>query len=331
MTATHAGTERQTGRFLLLAERLGLAAIFAITVIGFALAAPDTFPTSGNWSAIVSSQSVTAVIAVALVVTLTAGNFDLSVGSVAVLCSIVAAGLMSRSGLALVPASAVVLAIALAIGLLNGVLVAYARLDSLIVTLGTSTVIGGVISLYSDDLAVAEGVSSKLLDFGTAETLGLPRIALASLVIVGACWWVLSETPLGRRLTAIGSNSRAAELAGVRVRRLTLVTFLWSGGLAGLAGILLLAQQGTGNPAISGIAFMLPALAAAFLGASAFTPGQFNVPGTILALLLVASIVSGLTLLDADTWVEPVVNGAALIIAVGVSTAFRRQRLGAAG
>lgn len=315
-------------RALLLAERFGLALIFVAVVAIFSSALPDTFLTSSNWSAIVSSQAITALIAVALVVTLTTGGFDLSVGSVAVLASIVASSLMAKNGWGLVPACLAALAVAVVVGTINGILVAYGGLDSLIVTLGSATVIEGIVSLTSNNQAIVGNISPDLLELGRNTTFGVPQLALISLAFCAVCWWVLSETPLGRWLGAIGSNSRAAELVGVRVRRLRLLTFLWSAGLAGIAGILLLAQQGSGNPAVNGIAFVLPALAAAFLGASAFFPGRFNVPGTILALLLVAVIVSGLTLLNVETWIEPVVNGLILIIAVGVSSLLRRQRLG---
>jgi ribose transport system permease protein len=324
---------RTAGRqhsWLHLAERFGLLALFVVVVVYFCLTKPDTFATAANMRAVLTSQAVIAVAALALMIPLVAGNFDLSVGALAVASSILSAGLMSRTGLPLGLAIVLTLCFSTACGALNGALVAYARLDSLIATLGTSTVLTGLISYYSHDLSITSNISSGIVNLGTHNTLGIPRLVLVAAVVVIVVAYLMTQTPLGRKLRAIGSNNAAAQLVGIRVSRLTLTSFVLSGALAGIAGLLMLAQQGAGNPAVGAIQFLIPVLAAVFLGASAFYPGEYNVPGTILGMLFIAVLVSGLTLSGAPPWVESVVTGAALVIAVGISAAFRRQRMGSA-
>ncbi|MBS1878300.1 MAG: ABC transporter permease [Actinobacteria bacterium] len=311
-----------------LAERFGILAIFVAIFVAFAIAQPETFLSAGNLRAIVSSQSVVAVVALGLMVPLVAGDFDLSVGTVAVAGSIVAATTMA-DGWALLPACGLTLLFGAVCGAVNGALVAYGGLNGLIATLGSATVLTGLISWHTHDLSISEGISPALSDLGTKNVLGVPGLALVAVAAALVVAYLMMATPFGRKLAAVGSSRAAAQLVGVRVRRMVFISFVCSALLGSLAGLLLVAQQGSGNPALSGFTLLLPALAAVYLGASAFLPGEFNVPGTVLGLLLVAVLVSGLTLAGAAAWVQSVVQGMALIIAVGTSSALRRRRMGA--
>lgn len=313
---------------LYFSERFGLVALLAAATLFFLVSQP-AFGTTANVDAILSSQAVILILALGLIVPLLAGNFDLSVGAIASASSIVAASFMVKHGWPVIPALLLGMGFALVIGLANGCLVAYVHLDGLIATLGTSIVLEGLISWFTNDLAIP-GIPTSITNLATNTVLGIPVIALIAVGVALVMMYVTTQTPVGRKLTAIGSNRDAAALVGIRVPHLELLSFVTSAGLAGAAGVLLLAQQGSGNPAVDPISLVLPALAAVYLGASAITPGQFNIPGAIIGLMLVAVLISGLTLGGANAWVQSVVNGAALIIAVGTSTALRRRRLGAA-
>lgn len=315
-------------RGLELAERFGLLVLFLLVLAVFSILHPDVFATADNARVIVSSSAVVAVVGLALMVPLVAGGFDLSVGSVAVVSSIAVASASWEHGWPLGLACVLALVIGLVIGVINGLLVARLHIDGLIATLATAFILGGLISLYTDDLTITTTGESPLSTIGSDNLAGIPIIALLAGLMAVIVWYVLSHTPVGRKLTAIGSNREAAHLVGVRVDRLVFGSYVTSAVIAAGAGILLLAQQGSANPAHEGLLLVIPALAAVFLGASAFTPGRFNVLGMIVGLLLVASFVSGLTLSGAEPWVERVFEGSALLIAVGASTAFRRRRLG---
>ncbi|WP_250282446.1 MULTISPECIES: ABC transporter permease [unclassified Frankia] len=316
-------------RWLSLGERFGLLVLIVAIIVAWSVRFPDTFATVHNWQIIGSSQSVNLIIALALMVPLLSNNFDLSVGSTASLASMLTAGLMARNGWNLLEAVLMVLVIGLLIGAVNGLLVTRFGLNGLIATLGSATVLDGTQSWYSHNLSISSGFSQKLVDFGTATVWKIPWLTVVALLIALVTGYVVAQTPFGRRLVAVGSSSPAARLVGVRVDRLVLASYMTSGGLAAAGGVLLLAQQGSATPGTTGIGVLLPALAAVYLGASTWTPGQFNVVGTILGLVLVAVIVSGLTLGGAATWVSGVADGGALILAVGASAAFRRRRRGA--
>lgn len=282
------------------------------------------FPTAANLSVLTANQTVVALVALAVMFPLISGYFDFSAGSIAALSSVITAALMSRGSAPLWVAVGLALLASLVIGAVNGVLVSYLRMNAFITTLAAATLIGGLIQWYTKGTTITTGISPALTTFGSARFLGVPRVVYLVLLVMLGCWYVLAQTPLGRTLYAIGSNAKAAHLVGMKVKRDVLLTFVASGGLAGLAGVLLTARTG-GATADGGTSLLFPALAAVFLGATAFTPGRFNVFGTIVGVLFVSVAVSGLTLSGASAWVDPVFNGCALLVAVGLSTYLGRN------
>lgn len=315
-----------------LLERYALV-VLGIAIFLFFAVNPDTpqFATSANLKNILSSQAVLGILVIATMIPLIAGHIDLSVGPGAGLCSLLCAGMMSKAGMDLGPAIAISVAAGVAIGAVNAALIAGIGINSIVVTLGTSSVIGALVLWYSGGVSIVTGVSTNLTDIGRDQFLGVPQPFWILLVIAAIAYYVLNQTPFGRYLYSVGSSPRAAELVGLPVRQLTCLSFLCSGFLAGLTGVLLVAVQGGGNPLL-GPTFTLPALAGVFLGATAITPGRYNVIGGILAIFLVAISVNGLTLLGAEAWVSDMFNGLALLLGVGVSvlSGKRRHRRGPA-
>jgi ribose transport system permease protein len=190
--------------------------------------------------------------------------------------------------------------------------------------LGTATLVGGLVSLYTKDQVIL-GMPQGLIDFGTLNWLGVPRVVwlLAAVALVIA--YILGHTVYGRRLLSVGANPRAARLVGIRVPLVVMASFVIAGALAGVAGLVELARTGSGNPQV-GPGYTLAALAAAFLGSTTIRPGRFNVPGTIVGVFFVAVSVNGLTLAGAADWVDPVFNGAAVVVAVSASTVLAHRR-----
>lgn len=322
---------RTVGRIALDAlERFALVLLLVAFVLVFALWKPDQFPTSANIQALLQSQAVNAVVALAVIVPLVTGRFDLSIGSTLTLTSLITAGMMSRHGMALVPAMGLGLGLGLVIGSINGFFVSYMGVSSLVVTLASATVMGGVIALYSGGEIISGGISHELTKLGTEKIFGLPTLFVLMLVIAVAVWYLLALTPFGRRLTAIGSSEAAAQLVGIRVKRVIFLSFVASAFLGAVAGLLQIANQGSANPTTGGLEIMLPALSGAFLGATVFTPGRYNVPGTIVGLFVVAVLVNGLALVGANPAITPIVNGVAVMAAVTLSTYLRRRRSGEA-
>ena len=200
-------------------------------------------------------------------------------------------------------------------------------MNSFVTTLASATLLGGLIQWYTDGQALANNISPTLTAFGSSTWLGVPRPVYVVGILVLACWYALTHTPFGRSLYAIGDNPRAARLVGMPNARYTLTAFITSGTLAGIAGVILTART-AGATADNGTTMLFPALAAVFLGATAIQPGRFNVWGTVVGVTLVAVSVSGLTLAGASNWVNPVFNGLALALAVGISSYLSRQTKG---
>ncbi|MFJ9543950.1 ABC transporter permease [Streptomyces sp. NPDC101225] len=317
---------QRTSSLAWFAERYALVALLLALVIFFAVysGTSETFLTAVNLRNVAGNESVIALAALAAMVPLISGQFDVSVGAVLGMAQIVTASAMAH-GLPLYLAVVIALICAAIVGLVNGWLVAYIGTNSFIITLASATLVGGLVSLYSHDQVILQGISPSLVAFGSLNFLGIPRVVWlvgAAALILG---YGLGWTVPGRVLTSVGSNARAAGLVGMPVKRAVLSSFVVCALLAGIAGVLQVARTGTGNPAI-GSSYTLSALSAAFLGATTLRPGRFNVAGTLVGVAFVALSVNGLTLAGVADWVDPVFTGAALTIAVAVSTVFGRQR-----
>jgi ribose transport system permease protein len=288
-------------------------------------ASSSTFPTAANLTNVVAGQSVIVVLALASLFPLVGGNFDFSVAAVASAVSVVVVSAMARFHLPLVVALCLGLLFSAIVGAINGVLVAYLQMNAFVTTLGAATLLGGGIQWYTHGTPIFEGISPALTNFGSEKWLGLPRVTYVVAFVVLGAWFAHRQTRAGRRLVAIGSNPRSAQLVGIRVAHLTFGSFVASGMLSGVAGILMTARNGT-SAIDSGTTLLFPALTAVFLGATAIDPGRFNVFGTVFGVAVVAVSVSGLTLAGAADWINAVFDGAGLIIAVGVSTYLGRRR-----
>lgn len=300
-----------------------------ISIAAFSLLRPDTFATASNARTIAVENAVLAILALAVMIPLVCDEFDLSPAATMGLASVLAAGLADKQGLSFVPMTIVVLGVGIAVGAVNGALVVVAKLPSIIVTLGTSTVVGGFIQLYTNGEVIFKGVPQPLRDLGQAKvaTVGLPVVIM--LVLALLLWFVFDKRPWGRRMYAVGSSAEASRLAGVDVERIRFSAFVLAGLLAAIAGYLLTARVGSGSPTASAN-FLLPAFAAAFLSSAAFRVGFFNIWGVVLSVYFLAVGVTGLKFLGADFWVDPVFNGTALIVAVAVSRMPARRRRRAA-
>lgn len=310
-----------------LAERYALVGLWIAVCLMFSVLPQTrhTFPTVTNVQQILSNQAAVTIVAVGAIFPLVAGAFDLSVGAIAGISAVGCASAMSRFHLPLAAAILVGLGLASLTGIGNGFLVARVRLNSLIVTLGVYTFLTGVITWYTGGNNITTGVSGALSSFGASNWIGIPSVLYVVVIVVFVAWYVLGHTPFGRYVHAVGSNPRAARLVGIKVQRETFLCFLASGFLAGVTGIIMVATNG-GAVISEGPDLLFPILTAVFLSATTITPGTYNVMGTVVGVLLVASSVSGLTLAGAADWVGDVFDGAALVLAVAVSTLVARRQ-----
>lgn len=326
-TPTNRRNTRRARSMMARVEPYALLGLLALLLIFFSVlpASSGTFPTAANLAFLTGNQAITMLLAVALVVPLVSGHFDFSVGAVAAATSVLAASLMSSLGWPVALAIAGALLGGMAIGAVNGFLVARFGMNSFVSTLGMATLLGGLIQLRTGGRPIIAGISPGLTRFGSSTWFGIPRIVYVVLLVVVLVWYLLAHTPYGRSLYAIGSNVRAAQLVGLPIRQYTHLAFITSSTLSAVAGVVLTARTG-GATADPGMTLLFPALAAVFLGATAVQPGRFNVWGTVIGVVFVSVSVSGLTLAGADAWVNPVFNGVALLVAVAVSSLLARRR-----
>jgi ribose transport system permease protein len=206
------------------------------------------------------------------------------------------------------------------IGVVSGFVVVKLRVNSLIATLGMSEVLSAFQLYLSQNHQVSYGFSSTFVDIGNGKVFGIPYLDLYLLVIALVIWFVLEQTPLGRRMLAVGGNRDAAKLAGISSDRIVWGSLIASGAIASLAGVMYTAQVGAYTSDI-GQGYLFPALAAVFFGASQLTQRP-NVWGTLIAFFALAFGIQGLTLqFGAGTfWVSPLFQGTALILAVAVAS-----------
>lgn len=312
-------------------ERFALPALLGFSLLFFSLW-PKTgplFASAANFQEVASDNVYIGVLALASLFPLVCGEFDFSVGQNAGFTQIVVATAMARFHVPLVWAIVLAVACGALVGVANGNTVARLGVNSLIVTLGTSGVLLGIVEWYTQSQSITTGISSALFQFGSRDTLGIPDVVLLLAVAALVVYYLLEHTPYGRYLTSIGSNARAARLVGLRVERLKFSAFVLSGALAGVAGVLLVAKNGSASPEAGSVTDTLQALAAVYLGATSIRPGRFNVLGAMLAVYFIGFSVSGLAIAGVQSWVSQVFSGAALFIAVVVSTVIRRRRIGA--
>jgi ribose transport system permease protein len=303
-------------------ERLALLLAWAFVIIVFGAVRPTTFLTWANFSAILGSQAVLVVVALGLTLTLTAGDYDLSIASVLSLAGTVLAVLNARNDVPIVWAIAAALAIGAAVGFINGFFVIYFRINSMIVTLGVGTFVHGV-TLWLGNQETISGISSGLVEAVIVRRLfGVPLSFYYALTLCVIIWYVFSYTVLGRRLLFVGRGREIARLSGIRVDRLRWGCFIVSGLMGAIAGILYVGTVAAADPN-SGLSFLLPAFAAAFLGATSINPGRFNPWGTMISVYFLVTGITGLSILGVSTFIQDLFYGGALVVSVTLSQIVR--------
>lgn len=306
-------------------EAYALPIAWLVLIVVFSALEPSTFFTAANFQTILGSQSILVLLTVALTIPLIAGEFDLSIGAVMGLSAMITAWMNATLGLPLGLCVAVAMMSAVVIGFVNGVLVVTIGVNALIATLGMATLVTGV-SYSTTNYLIVAGVDRALVAFASSRILGLPLSFYYTVLVTLMIWFWLRYTPSGRHLAFVGGNRDAARLTGLRVNRLRYGAFLACAILAAFAGILLTGTLGSSDPN-NGPNLLLPAFAAAFLGATTIRPGHFNPWGSLVAVYFLVTGITGLQMLGLRSWIQDLFYGGALIIAVVLARASSRKRV----
>jgi rhamnose transport system permease protein len=299
------------------AREVSLIGVLAILVLGVSLKEPR-FLNAQNLRDILLNVTIVALLAVGQTIVVVTRNIDLSVGSVLGITAFATGVMFADHHMPIVLVFILGMLFGAFFGLINGAMVAFARVPSLVITLGTLYVIRGIDFAWAHGRQInAADMPDSFLNLGSSSILGvpvLPLITLAVLLIVGQ---VMRSARMGRELYAIGSNPDAAALAGIRVSRRVLGAFVASGALAGLAGVLWAARYGTLD-ANAANGFELNVVAAVVVGGVAIFGGSGTVYGAALGALLLACIRSSLVVLQINPFWEQAINGALLLVAIGL-------------
>lgn len=304
----------QQRRLRLLVYRYAVVMALALFAVGFSILLPTTFFTLGNFRTILSSQAVLMILSLGLTLPLATGEFDLSIGSMLGCAAVLTAFFTGEVHWPLPLVIIATLLVGVIAGAINGLFVVRMGINAFIGTLGTSTILTGLTLAVSGG-QILNTVAQPLADFVQYQMFGLPVPVYLGFLLVVMLWYVYEHTPLGRYLFFVGEGREAARLVGLRVDRLRFGAFIVSGTISAAAGVLTAGQLGAADPSV-GPGFLLPSYAAAFLGATTIRPGRFNAWGTVVALYLLVTGVTGLELLGSSSWVQEMFNGVALLIAV---------------
>jgi ribose transport system permease protein len=300
--------------------RYSAVLLFVVFLATFGALKPNLFLTASTFRITLGEGVVTAVLALAFLVPLAAGTYDLSIGANLGLSLVVINWFAAntRAPIALVCAGAVLLCCL--VGLLSGVLVVRFRVNSLIATLGVSQLLSAVALKVSNNRQIFGTFPGGFARLGTANPFGVPLVVLYLLGLALIVWFALEHTPAGRYLFAVGGNPEAARLAGLNTNLLVYGSLVCSAGIAGIGGVIYAMRVGVYSADV-GPGLLFPALAAVFFGASQFSRRP-NVWGALVAYFALAFGVKGLQLAfgPGTFWIQPLFQGAALLIAVALAS-----------
>jgi len=306
---------------LSLLSRYGLLWALGFLILALSLLSPY-FLSTANLLNVLRQVSINAILALGMTVVILKGGIDLSVGSLLALAGALAAG-FALSGFPPPLAMGLGVGIAVALGTLQGLLVAYAGLPPFIVTLAGLTAFRGLTLVYTDGRPIT-GLPDPFLFLGNGTLLGIPVPVMVMLSFLLLTHLLLQNTALGRYLYAIGGNEESARLSGVPVARIKVFAYAYSGLAAGFAALVLTGRLNSAQPT-AGTGFELDAIAAAVVGGTSLAGGRGTAWGTFLGALIIGVLNNGMNLLNVSSFYQLIAKGAVIVLALLVDRLVRRR------
>ena len=311
---------RRAIAFSLRAYALWILFIFAFLVLLFAF---PTFRNPQNLLNLLQQNAVNGILACGVTMILIGGSFDLSVGATAALSGMTAAAVFVRYG---IPAGIVCALMAcVSVGIINGLLVAKVRINPFVATLGMQIIVRGILYISTNATPIY-GLPLSWMRVGLGKIGPFPIATSIFVLIVVFSHVLLRHTPYGQYLLSTGGNEEASRLSGIRTDRVKIVKFSLGGLFAGIAGLILLGQTNTGQPAAA-LGYELNAMTAAIVGGTPLTGGEGSIPGTVLGVLLLGMAGNALNLMNVSPYWQPAVTGVILLVAVSFDTLTRKTKL----
>jgi ribose/xylose/arabinose/galactoside ABC-type transport system permease subunit len=309
---------------LLLHRRRQLGALLGLLGLGLAFAILSPFfLTAANLLNVLEQTSINAIIAVGMTFVIISAGIDLSVGSILALAGVVLASLLHLP-LPVPVATAIALAVGALCGLVNGVLITLGKLPSFIATLGMMSLARGGALLFTEGRPIS-GFDHSFRLLATGKFLFIPAPTLIMLLVYAVSGFLLIRTRFGLYTYGIGGNEEATRLSGVNVTFYKTLVYGFSGLTSALAAVILTARLNSAQP-IAGIAYELDAIAATVIGGSSLLGGQGTLLGTLIGALIMGVLKNGLNLLDVSSFLQQVIIGSVIIVAVLLDTVVKTQK-----
>lgn len=295
--------------------------VFVMLFIGFTLANPR-FLSSKNLFTIARQVSMYGIASIGMIFVILIAGIDLSVGSIITIVNVVAAHLMVNSGFSMTTAVVLSLVMATAIGFFNGFLVSTIGIPAIIATFATQTVFAGAAYILSGGVPIY-GFDEKFKIIGQGYIGPIPVPVIIMIVCFAIGSFILNKTYFGRYFYAVGGNEEASRLSGIKVRNVKYLIFSLSGFFAGLAGIVMLSRTNSAQPT-AGLGYEFDVITCVVLGGVSITGGYGKISNVVAGVLIIGVLTNGMVLLNVSTYMQMVVKGIVLMLAVGVD-AFQRK------
>ena len=304
-------------------REVGIFLMLLLLLLIFGLASKQFFTVS-NLLTISKQSSMVFIMGVGLTMVVILGGIDLSIGYVAGLSGMIAAGLI-RDQMPMIIVILVPLLVGIAIGFINGLLISKIGITDFIVTLSTMLVAHGLIFVYSKGRSIFENMTDEFRFIGGGDILGIPFPIIIAIVVFIFGYLLLSKFRLGTYMYATGGSKEAARLSGINVDRVKIIAYSISGFTAAIAGVIMTSRLGSGQPT-AGDSFLFDAIGGVVLGGTSLAGGEGSVIGTAIGMLIIGAITNGLTQLGASFYWQEVIKGAIILLAVGF-TAIKDKRV----
>ena len=297
-----------------LFQSYGTLVALGIIIALFSALKPKAFFTVKNFLYVTRQIAPLTLIATGATLVMSVNEFDLSIGSMASLGGVIAA-MLAENGLPMPLCLLLPLLVCMALGLVNGFIVARFQVLSFITSLGMSTVVSGLIFRLTGGASVFQNIPPQFSWLGNYKLGSIPLLSVIMVVFVLLFTFFMRHTVPGRQMYAIGGNEEAARIAGIRVALNKTLAFILCAGMSAITGMLLASRVGSANTT-AGDAYFLKAYAAVYIGCTVSRQGVPNVPGTLVGAAILGCLENGLTMLQMPTYMQDIITGVIIILAV---------------
>ena len=316
-------TKNKNKNFVLMLLDYGILVALLLMVVVFSFASKNFFRTSTLFT-ILKQVSITGIVCIGQTMVMLTGGIDLSVGSIAGVSAVTAAIFLKSYNLPIPVTCLLVIVLALVYGLLSGIFVTKLNMPPLIATLGMQTSLRGLAYIVTGGLPVY-GFTKAFGKFAQGSVAGIPNQVILTIVLFILFIYALSKTTLGRYLYGVGGNEEASRLSGISVTKVKLMAYGLSGLLAGIAGLVLLSRTSSGQPS-AGLNYEMDAITAVVLGGISLSGGEGKLHMVIIGILIMGTLTTGMIMCGIDDYVQQLVKGIVLIVAVAYSEISKKIR-----